>query len=848
MAFVSESMGVLDELEPKVLVPLVVSVDEIDHLFTTSVDVVVADVRWYLDGRNARKIFEQGHLPGAVFIDVDDDLSQPSTPTAGRHPLPSPEHFARAMGRLGIGDDAHVIAYDDTGGMTAARLVVMLRALGRQASLLDGGIDAWTTSGRNLENGSGATRQHRAFTAQPWPDELLVTTDEVLAHSAGRSANPSILIDARPAERFRGDVSSIDPRPGHIPGARNAPWSAVLEDGRLRSPSALRAHFKALGITRDSDVIASCGSGVSACLDVLALEWSGLSTARLFVPSWSGWASDDSLPVETGEHRIPEVVSSSGAGIVGVNELRRARRRKRMAEVEWFEALYRVYLAAFIFGGGALFISGFVKDTPASASVVTDVWRYGPGWLGLLSITAIAMGLRSGSRGGPLALEEAEVRHVLLAPVRRRRVLLRPTLQRWRSLTFAASMAGAFGGQLAGRRLPGTELSWALSGALWGAVAATLFVGAGLLSHSVRVPRPISTLIGGGLIIWQFISALPSHASMIGPGDATGDLPLWGYRSRASDLITIPIAFMILLLGIVLLDRQSLEAQSRRAALVTQLRFAVTLQDLRTVLVIRRQLSHEQSRRKPWFELTRNRGFHSEWQRTVHGLLRFPPGRLARMVVLASVAGFAGVGTLEGTTPLIVVSGIAFFLLGLEFLEPLAQEIDHGDRTDAYPVERGPMYMRLTHASIVFSAPFAAISVVVIGVSRPERWAVAVIGALPAITAGLAGAAINIVSGAPDPISSSTQSNLMPPEVAGTANVIKAIWPVLVAVIGQLPLVAAQAAVEKGQGAEAAAARTAIGVLLAVGLVGAWVHRRDAIRAWMDNAASESRSTSRGVS
>ena len=819
-------MDVLDGLEPKVLVPLVMSADELDDLLKTSADVVVADVRWYLDGRDARSIFQQGHISGAVFIDVDDDLSQPSTPTAGRHPLPSPEHFARAMGRLGIGDDTHVIAYDDTGGMTAGRLVVMLRALGRQASLLDGGIGAWTASGRTLEQGSVTARQHRAFTAQPWPDELLVTTDEVLAHSTGRSTNPAVLIDARPAERFRGDAASIDPRPGHVPGARNAPWSAVLENGRLRSPSALRAHFKSLGITRGSDVIASCGSGVSACLNVIALEWSGLTTARLFVPSWSSWASDDSLPIETGDHQIPELVAPSGSGIDGVNELRRARRRKRMAEVEWFEALYRVYLAAFIFGGGALFISGFVKDTPASASVVDDVLHFGPGWLGLLSVIAVAMGLRSGSRGGPLALEEAEVRHVLLAPVRRRRVLLRPTLQRWRSLTFAASMAGAFGG----------------------AVAATLFVGAGLLTHSLRVPRQISTLLGGALIVWQFVSALPSHASMLGPGDATGDLPLWGYRSRATDLITIPIAFVILLLGVVLLDRQSLEAQSRRAALVTQLRFAVTLQDLRTVLVIRRQLSHEQSRRKPWFKPARNRGFHSEWQRTIHGLLRFPLSRLARMVVLASVAGFASVGTLEGTTPLIVVSGIAFFLLGLEFLEPLAQEIDHGDRTDAYPVERGPMYLRLTHASIVFSAPFAAISVFIIGVSRADWWVVAVIGALPAITAGLAGAAINIVSGAPDPISSSAQSNLMPPEVAGTANVIKAIWPVLVAIVGQLPLVAAQAAAEKGQGAEAAAARTAIAVLLVVGLVGAWVHRRDAIRAWMDKAASESRSTSRGVS
>jgi hypothetical protein len=205
-------------------------------------------------------------------------------------------------------------------------------------------------------------------------------------------------------------------------------------------------------------------------------------------------------------------------------------------------------------------------------------------------------------------------------------------------------------------------------------------------------------------------------------------------------------------------------------------------------------------------------------------------------------------GVLEGTAPLALVGGVAFFLIGLEMLEPLAQEIDHGDRTDSYPIERGPMYLRLTHASLALSVPLAALWIATIGTLHTQWWAVAGISVLPAITAGLAGAAINIVSGAPDPVASSAQSNLMPPEVAGTANVIKAMWPVLIAVIGQIPLVAARSAVEKGQGAEAAAVRSAIAVVLVSGLVAAWIHRRDAIRAWMDNAARESRTTSRGVS
>jgi 3-mercaptopyruvate sulfurtransferase SseA len=842
-------MSVLESIEPKVPAPLVLSVEELVELAEGHADapgnIVLADVRWYLDGRDARSIYEAGHLPGAVFIDIDRDLSEPSTPTAGRHPLPSPEHFARAMGRSGIGDDTHVIAYDDTGGMTAARLVVMLRALGRSASLLDGGISAWVAAGHGLEHGVSNPRAKVAFTAQVWPDTNFASTEEVLANSKSGSL---ILIDARPADRFRGDVQSVDPKPGHIPGARNAPWSSALQDGKLRSPAELRAHFTNLGISRNTDVIASCGSGVSACLNVVALEYSGLTKARLFTASWSGWASDPDLPIETGEHRLPRNGSSRDSGKAGVDELRRARRRKRMAEVEWFEALYRVYLAAFIFGGGALFVSGFVRDTPAGESFVDDVFHFGPGWLGLLSVMAVAMGLRSGSRGGPLALEEAEVRHVLLAPVDRRRVLLRPTLQRWRSLVFAAALTGGFAGQLAGRRLPGTELSWAMAGALWGAVAATFFIGAALVSHALRIPRSLATMIGGALIVWQFVSALPAHARLFGPGDATGDLPLWGDRSRASDLFTVIVALAVLGIGVLMLGRQSLEAQSRRAALVTQLRFAVTLQDLRTVLIIRRQLSHEQSRRRPWIRTKHDGGPYGEWQRTMHGLLRFPLSRILRIVSLSSIAGLAGLGVLEGTAPLALVGGVAFFLIGLEMLEPLAQEIDHGDRTDSYPIERGPMYLRLTHASLALSVPLAALWIATIGTLHTQWWAVAGISVLPAITAGLAGAAINIVSGAPDPVASNAQSNLMPPEVAGTANVIKAMWPVLIAVIGQIPLVAAQSAVEKGQGAEAAAVRSAIAVVLVSGLVAAWIHRRDAIRAWMDNAARESRTTSRGVS
>lgn len=258
-------------------------------------DALVVDVRWYLDGRDGRAAYESGHLPGAVWADLEHQLAAHGAPaTEGRHPLPSPSDFARAMGDLGVGDDTVVVAYDDTGGLTAGRLVVMLRMLGREAALLDGGLRSWTG---DVHTGWVEPRP-ATFTERPWPLDRLATADETAAHA--RSGG--VVMDARARERFTGEVTQIDPRPGHVPGARNAPWSAVLDDtGRMRSPEALRAHYGALGVNDDDDAIAYCGSGVSACMNVIAMEHAGFAPPRLYVASWSGWSADPDRPAELGE-------------------------------------------------------------------------------------------------------------------------------------------------------------------------------------------------------------------------------------------------------------------------------------------------------------------------------------------------------------------------------------------------------------------------------------------------------------------------------------------------------------------------------------------------------------------
>ncbi|ASU82393.1 rhodanese-like domain-containing protein [Nocardiopsis gilva YIM 90087] len=273
--------------------PVVVTSSWLAH----NIDAVrVADVRFYLDGRSGRDAYLGGHLPGAVFADVDTDLAAPPTTEGGRHPLPAPEDFAAALSRLGIGDATPVVAYDDAGGSAAARLVWMLRVLGGSAALLDGGIQSWTGP---LESGP-VTPEPASRTPRPWPADRIVDTATV------RSATPDasqLLLDARVYGRYTGaEPAPVDARPGHIPGARSAAWPDNLaEDGRFATPERLRERFAALGADAADTITAYCGSGVTACHDLLALEHAGFTGARLYPGSWSAWGADEELPVETGD-------------------------------------------------------------------------------------------------------------------------------------------------------------------------------------------------------------------------------------------------------------------------------------------------------------------------------------------------------------------------------------------------------------------------------------------------------------------------------------------------------------------------------------------------------------------
>jgi thiosulfate/3-mercaptopyruvate sulfurtransferase len=317
--------------------PLVSTIDLAESLSGAEPPVVL-DVRWRLGGPPGREDYVRGHLPGAVFLDLDAELAAPPGP-AGRHPLPEAADLERVLRAAGVREGGTVVAYDDGNGSIAARLWWLLRWAGHdRVQVLDGGYAAWSAEGRP------------ATTEVPTPEPGDVTVRPghmpvVDADGAAALARAGVLLDARAPERYRGDVEPIDPRAGHVPGARNAPFAAHTDaDGRWRTPAELAEHFAKVGVGEgrvrvgegiagvgedtkvgvaedaevrggeekegvdrkvESEVGAYCGSGVTATSVVLALEVAGITSAEvpaaLYAGSWSNWSADPSRPVSTGD-------------------------------------------------------------------------------------------------------------------------------------------------------------------------------------------------------------------------------------------------------------------------------------------------------------------------------------------------------------------------------------------------------------------------------------------------------------------------------------------------------------------------------------------------------------------
>ncbi len=269
----------------------------LDARATASTALRLVDVRFSLaDPQSGAAQYAAGHLPGAVYADLNRDLSDLSRQGHGRHPLPQSDAFAATVGRWGIGPDTQVVVYDaGDGSMAAARLWWLLRLIGhRRVAVLDGGLAAWQAAAQPL-----STDPAEVPALPPYPGRFdlsqVAAADEIAARL---SQAPGWLIDARAGERYRGEVEPLDRVAGHVPGARNRPFALNLRDGRFRPAAELRAELEPLlGTYAPGEAVMMCGSGVTACHLLLAFEVAGLGGARVFADSWSGWSSDPSRPV-----------------------------------------------------------------------------------------------------------------------------------------------------------------------------------------------------------------------------------------------------------------------------------------------------------------------------------------------------------------------------------------------------------------------------------------------------------------------------------------------------------------------------------------------------------------------
>jgi thiosulfate/3-mercaptopyruvate sulfurtransferase len=258
---------------------------------------VLLDVRWRLGGPPGIIAYREGHLPGAVFVDLGTGLAGQPRPGGhgGRHPLPEPEAFQETMRRAGVRDDGDVVVYDEDDALAAARAWWLLRYFGhRQVRVLDGGYRGWKSAGLPVVTGSPPASARGDFTAHGGHMPVLDAT------GAAGVARQGVLLDARAAERYRGEAEPVDPVAGHIPGAVSAPATGnVGPDGRFLPAAGLRARFAALGVTPGRPAGCYCGSGITAAQQVLALELAGLPAA-LYAGSWSDWVSVPERPVAVG--------------------------------------------------------------------------------------------------------------------------------------------------------------------------------------------------------------------------------------------------------------------------------------------------------------------------------------------------------------------------------------------------------------------------------------------------------------------------------------------------------------------------------------------------------------------
>lgn len=502
-------------------------------------------------------------------------------------------------------------------------------------------------------------------------------------------------------------------------------------------------------------------------------------------------------------------------------DLARARRRRRLQDADLFEKLYQAYLSVIAVGVVLALGATAVGDDPIGTRALARVAEEGPAIVGLLAAAVLVIGLRSGMRGGPMTLEAPFVAHVLLSPLPRDRALRDPAVRQLVQAALAGGGVGGFAGVLAAHRLPSANvplLAWAV---VAGAAVAAAAAGAAMVVAGLPLPSPIVHVLSLALVAGS--AADVAAGTAWSPGSIAGRLALGGVEWDPLGLATVAAAVALAVGGLTLVGGTSIEAARRRAGLVSQLRLAVTRQDLRTVVLLQRRLAQDAPRRRPWIRIPPGRRL-PVFRRGLRSLARLPLVRILRVVALGSVAVVAAIGTWRGTTPLVIAAGLALWAAALDVIEPLAQELDHPDRWAGYPVGPGDLLIRSVVAPVLALVLATSLPVAVLAALGDAgtvlQTATGVL--VPACAGAVLGAAASVAT-APFDVA---KVNVAMPEAIGTQMLFRVAWPPAVAVLCALPLLAAREAHADGLAELPATTQYLLPVALLLGLVSTWLARR----------------------
>lgn len=485
--------------------------------------------------------------------------------------------------------------------------------------------------------------------------------------------------------------------------------------------------------------------------------------------------------------RDREVIDESQTAIRNVVlDLERARRKTRRTVIDFWEAIYQAYVAGLVMAMVVAVVASLLPQSEISTAAVEDLARWGPAVLGAVVVLALYLGVRSGIHGGPLVFEAATVQYVLQSPVDRAFVARREALRQFRTAVTWGTAGGAGLGLAISASLPGNTVEFVLGFGVVGGLAGLLLFGSALVVSGLSLRPVAATTAALALLGWSVFDI--ASTSTTSPFTLIGRIGLWPISGSSLTFVGVAMVAAIAVVGFQSAGGFSLEASVQRSGLVNQIRFALTMNDLRTVVLLRRRLANHTYRARPWIPIPRSTGTRFPvFRRSLHSHLRLPLPAVIRIFVIGVGAGI-GLGLANrGVAAFALLSGLLMLVAGFDFTEPLAQEVDNPGRWVTYPAEPGELAVRFTLSAAVSMLAVACVSIVAAtAVGGLDTLPIAIVAFPVAALAAAGAAAVSTLLGVPDTAASS--------ELFGLAVVIRIVLPPVIVVLPFAPIVAGLAA------------------------------------------------------